>query len=93
MQDALDLTEIQAAHILDMQLRRLTALEKQKIIDERDELVALIAELERLLGSEQRQRTVVLKELDELVERFGQDRQTEIVAHEDAPVYEATPCG
>ena len=91
LQDALDLTEIQAAHILDMQLRRLTALEKQKIIDERDELVALIAELEKLLGSEQRQRTMVLKELDELVERFGQDRQTEIVAHEDAPVYEATP--
>ena len=91
LQDALDLTEIQAAHILDMQLRRLTALEKQKIIDERDELVALIADLEKLLGSEQRQRTVVLKELDELVERFGQGRQTEIVAHEDAPVYEATP--
>ena len=91
LQDALDLTEIQAAHILDMQLRRLTALEKQKIIDERDELVALIADLEKLLGSEQRQRTVVLKELDDLVERFGQDRQTEIVAHEDAPVYEATP--
>ena len=91
LQDALDLTEIQAAHILDMQLRRLTALEKQKIIDERDELVSLIAELEKLLGSEQRQRTVVLKELDDLVERFGQDRRTEIVAHHDAPVYEPTP--
>ncbi|MCY3635394.1 MAG: DNA topoisomerase 4 subunit A [bacterium] len=91
LQDALDLTEVQAAHILDMQLRRLTALEKQKIIDERDELIALIDELEKLLGSEQRQRTVVLKELDELVERFGQDRRTEIVSHQDAPVYEATP--
>ena len=91
LQDALDLTEIQAAHILDMQLRRLTALEKQKIIDERDELIALIDDLEKLLGSEQRQRTVVLKELDELVEQFGQDRRTEIVAHQDAPVYEATP--
>ena len=91
LQDALNLTEIQAAHILDMQLRRLTALEKQKIIDERDELIALIEELEKLLGSEQRQRTVVLKELGELVERFGQDRRTEIVSYEDAPVYEATP--
>ena len=91
LQDALDLTEVQAAHILDMQLRRLTALEKQKIIDERDELVALIDQLEKLLGSEQRQRTVVLKELDELVERFGQDRRTEIVSHQNAPVYEATP--
>ena len=91
LQDALDLTEIQAAHILDMQLRRLTALEKQKIIDERDELIALIDELEKLLGSEQRQRTVVLRELDELVEQFGRDRRTQIVAHQDAPVYEATP--
>ncbi|MDE0237823.1 MAG: DNA topoisomerase IV, partial [bacterium] len=91
LQDALDLTEVQAAHILDMQLRRLTALEKQKIIDERDELIALIDELEKLLGSDQRQRTVVLRELDELVEQFGQDRRTEIVARQDAPVYEATP--
>lgn len=91
LQDALNLTEIQAAHILDMQLRRLTALEKQKIIDERDELIALIDQLEKLLGSEQRQRTLVLKELDELVERFGQDRRTDIVAYTDAPVYEATP--
>ena len=91
LQDALDLTEVQAAHILDMQLRRLTALEKQKIIDERDELVALIDHLEKLLGSEQRQRTLVLKELDDLVERFGQDRRTEIVSHQNAPVYEATP--
>ena len=91
LQDALELTEIQAAHILDMQLRRLTALEKQKIVDERDELIALIDDLKKLLGSEQRQRTVVLKELDELVERFRQDRRTEIVSHQDAPVYEATP--
>ena len=90
LQDALDLTEIQAAHILDMQLRRLTALEKQKIIDERDELIAEIDRLEKLLGSEQRQRTLVLKELDDLVERFGQDRRTEIVSHQDAPVYEPT---
>ncbi len=91
LQDALDLTEVQAAHILDMQLRRLTTLEKQRIIDERDELVALIDQLEKLMGSEQRQRTVVLKELDELVERFGQNRRTEIVSHQDAPVYEPTP--
>ncbi|WP_419924852.1 DNA gyrase/topoisomerase IV subunit A [Candidatus Poriferisocius sp.] len=91
LQDALNLTEVQAAHILDMQLRRLTALEKQKIIDERDELIARIEDLEKLLGSEQRQRTVVLKELDELVERFGRDRRTEIVHHGDAPVYAPTP--
>ena len=91
LRDALDLTEVQATHILDMQLRRLTALEKQKIIDECDELLALIDDLEKLLGSEQRQRTMVLKELDDLVERFGRDRRTEIVSHHDAPVYKATP--
>lgn len=91
LQDALSLTEVQAAHILDMQLRRLTALEKQKIIDERNELTALVDRLERLLGSEQRQRTTVLNELDEMVERFGRDRRTEIVSHEEAPVYEAGP--
>ena len=91
LRDALNLTEVQATHILDMQLRRLTALEKQKIIDERDELLALINDLEKLLGSEQRQRTVVLKELDDLVERFGRDRRTEVVSHQDAPVYKATP--
>ncbi len=90
LQDALALTEVQAAHILDMQLRRLTALEKQKIIDERDELIAEIDRLEKLLGSEQRQRTLVLKELDDLVERFGQNRRTEIVSHQDAPVHEPT---
>ena len=51
----------------------------------------MIDQLEKLLGSEQRQRTLVLKELDELVERFGRDRQTEIVSYLDAPVYEPTP--
>ena len=91
LQDALNLTETQAAHILDMQLRRLTALEKQKIVEERNELITLITRLEKLLGSEQRQRSVVLRELDDLVARFGQDRRSEIVAHQDTPVYEATP--
>ena len=91
LQDALDLTEVQAAHILDMQLRRLTALEKQKIIDERDELVALIDELEKLLDSEEEQQKMVLNELEELVKRFEKNRRTEILSHQDAPVYEATP--
>lgn len=75
----LSLSDIQATHILDMQLRRLTALEKLKLIEERDELNVRIAELEKILASEQRRRTIVIKELDELTEKFGRDRRTRIV--------------
>ena len=78
--EELSLTDVQATHILDMQLRRLTALEKQKLVDEADELRARIADLEALLASEQRRKTLVLKELDELVERFGSVRRTRIVS-------------
>ncbi len=83
--EQLDLSEIQATHILDMQLRRLTALEKQKIVGERDELLARIEEYLTLLGSEQRQRTTVLKELEELVEVYATDRRTEIIGVDDLP--------
>jgi DNA gyrase subunit A len=75
----LSLSEIQATHILDMQLRRLTALEKQKLIDEADELRTMIADFEALLKSEQRRRTLVLKELEDLVDRFGRPRRTRII--------------
>ncbi len=92
LQEVLDLSEVQAAHILDMQLRRLTALERQKIVDERNNLEKAIQDLEKLLGSEQRQRTLVLKELDELVKRFGTQRRTQILSYKDAPVYQpSTP--
>ncbi len=84
----LSLSEIQATHILDMQLRRLTALEKQKIVDERDALLVSIDEYETLLGSEQRQRTLVLKELRGAVDRHGRDRRTEIVGPDELPVYD-----
>jgi DNA gyrase subunit A len=76
----LTLSDVQATHILDMQLRRLTALEKQKLIDEADGLRTQIAEYEQLLGSEQRRRTLVLKELGEVVERFAVPRRTRIIA-------------
>ena len=76
----LSLSEVQATHILDMQLRRLTALEKLKLVEERDALAATIAELEQLLGSEQRRRTLLLKELGELVERFGTVRRTRVIS-------------
>ncbi|MGI9600616.1 MAG: DNA gyrase/topoisomerase IV subunit A [Acidimicrobiales bacterium] len=87
---ALDLSDIQATHILDMPLRRLTALEKQKLIDERDELEATVADLEALLKSEKRRRTLVLHELAEVVDAYGVERRTEIVAADDIPVFEAT---
>ena len=85
---ALSLSEIQATHILDMQLRRLTALEKLKIEEERDRLLEEIDRHELLLGSEQRQRTLVLKELKEAVDAYGSDRKTQIVSAGDIPVYE-----
>ncbi len=77
--DELDLTDVQAVHILDMQLRRLTALAKLELEREADELRGHIEEYEKILGSEQRQRTIVLKELEELVERFGAPRRSTIV--------------
>ena len=79
----LDLSEIQATHILDMQLRRLTALEKLKLDEEADELRATIADLKKLLKSEQRRRTLVLKELDELVKEFGDTRRSKIIRPSD----------
>ena len=87
----LKLSEIQATTILDMQLRRLTQLEKLKLQQERDELRRTIADLNDMLRSESRQRKTVLTELEELVERYGVKRRTRIVSAEDVPVYEAPP--
>ena len=87
----LKLSEIQATHILDMQLRRLTALEMQKILDEQDELKGRISEYKKMLGSEQRQRTTVLKELKEIVEIYAVDRKTKIIPVSDIPVYDDIP--
>ena len=86
---ALELSDIQATHILDMPLRRLTALEKQKLVDEREELEAIIADLEALLKSEKRQRTLVLHELAEVVDAYSVERRTAIVSADDIPVFEA----
>jgi DNA gyrase subunit A len=76
------LSEIQATAILDMQLRRLAALERQRIIDEAAELEARISELEAILASPQRQREIISEELRELVERYGDERRTRIVPFE-----------
>lgn len=78
----LDLSEVQATHVLDMPLRRLTALEVQKLEDEAADLEAKILDAQKLLASEQRQRTVVLNELGKAVEEYGVDRRT-VITNED----------
>ncbi|PNI08757.1 DNA gyrase subunit A [Arthrobacter sp. AFG7.2] len=75
----LDIDELQARAILDMQLRRLAALERQKIQDRHAELEALIAEYNQILGSEQRQREIISTELGEIVDKHGDDRRTKIL--------------
>lgn len=75
----LSLSDVQAVHILDMQLRRLTALARIELEREADELRILVEEYNKILGSEQRQRTIVMKELDEIVEEFGTPRKTQII--------------
>ncbi|MCC6640918.1 MAG: DNA gyrase subunit A [Deltaproteobacteria bacterium] len=72
------LSERQAQAILDMRLRALTALERQKIVDELAEVRAKIAELKELLASDAKILDVVVSELEEIRERFGDDRRTEI---------------
>ncbi len=78
----LNIDEVQARAILDMQLRKLAALERQALIDERDELEATIAELQAILDSPARQREIIGTELGEIVAKFGDDRRTEIVAYD-----------
>lgn len=72
-------TEIQAQAILDLQLRRLSALERQKILDEYEQLIKHIAELENILANEQVLREVIVKEMEEIRDDFGDKRRTEIV--------------
>src|SRR3989441_8473967 len=76
--ERLAFSEIQAQAILDLQLRRLSALERQKIIDEYESIIKLIAELEEILANEASLRTVIVKELDEVKQQFGDARRTEI---------------
>ncbi len=72
-------SDIQAQAILDMQLRRLAALERQKLIDEYEELIKLIAELEEILNSETALRRVIIKELREVQKAYADPRRTQII--------------
>ncbi|MBO0983247.1 DNA gyrase subunit A [Rathayibacter sp. SD072] len=79
LMELLDIDEVQSRAILDMQLRRLAALERQKIIDEHDRIQAEIEDYKSILASPERQRSIISDELDEIVDRFGDDRRTEIL--------------
>lgn len=76
---SLAFTEIQAQAILDLQLRRLSALERQKILDEYEAIIKHIAELENILQNEHVLRQVIVDELEEVKKAFGDARRTEIV--------------
>ncbi|GAA2177768.1 DNA gyrase subunit A [Leucobacter tardus] len=75
----LDVDQIQADAILGLQLRRLAALERQKILDLAAKLEAQIAEYQQILASPVQQREIVADELDEIVQKFGDERRTEIM--------------
>ncbi len=86
LQKLLDIDDIQADAILQMQLRRLAALERQKIIDQATELEAQITEYKAILADELRQRTIIREELTGIVERFGDERRTHILHGFDGDV-------
>jgi DNA gyrase subunit A len=75
----LDIDELQAQAILDMQLRKLAALERQKIMDRLAELERIIADLEDILANVARQRQIVSDELAAIVDKFGNDRRSQII--------------
>jgi len=76
----LEIDDLQANAILDMQLRRLAALERQRIVDQLAEYERLVADLQDILNSPVRQRQIISTELTEIVDKYGDDRRTEIIA-------------
>jgi DNA gyrase subunit A len=76
----LEVDELQANAILDMQLRRLAALERKKINDEYDTLMAEIIELNKILEDPAKQRSIIREELKEIADKYGDDRRTQIIA-------------
>ncbi len=81
LMDLLDVDEVQADAILAMQLRRLAALERQKILDEHEELMRRIKDYNDILAHPDRQRSIVGDELDEIVDKYGDERRTRIVPY------------
>ncbi|MDQ6857818.1 MAG: DNA gyrase subunit A, partial [Chloroflexota bacterium] len=79
LREKFELSEIQARAILDMQLRRLTGLERQRVEDEYRETIKLIAELESILGNARKILFLIKQDMDELVAKYGDDRRTKIL--------------
>ena len=88
LQKKFKLSERQANAILDMRLAKLTSLETKELQDRLKELQKLIKELEKLLGSEKLQLKLLLKELDDAVEKFGDERRTQILESDTKDVVE-----
>jgi DNA gyrase subunit A len=82
LMELLDVDEVQAVAILDLQLRRLAALERQRILDEAHELETRIADLEDILANPLRQRQIISDELTAIIEKFGDERRTRIIPAE-----------
>ena len=82
LKDLLEIDDIQAEAILNLQLRRLAALERQRIIDEAAEIEAKIADLNDILARPERQRSIIRDELAEIAEKYGDDRRTKFVPNE-----------
>ena len=76
----LEIDDLQANAILDMQLRRLAALERQRIVDQLAEYERIIADLTDILAKPERQRKIISEELAEIVEKYGDERRTKIIA-------------
>ena len=85
LMERLGLSEIQAEYVLELRLRRLTALAYDELVAEKQELLITIKDLKKILGSEQRQRTIVINELGEIVEKYGAPRKTVIIGSDDLP--------
>lgn len=81
----LKLSEIQAEYVLELRLRRLTALAYDELVAEKKELLATVKELKKILASEPRRRTIVLKELKEVVDKYGKPRSTQIIGTDSIP--------
>ena len=80
LQELLGIDELQARHILDTQLRRLASMEIQRIVDRLAERELQIADLKAILADEARQRTIIATELQEIVDKYGDERRSRIVA-------------
>src|SRR5699024_10894097 len=86
LMEPLEVDEIQANAILDLQLRRLAGLERLMIQEEAEKIEALLAEYTHILATPSRQREIVSVALDEIVDRYGDERRTKILAGFDGDV-------